>query len=190
MTTYEIINICMLIISAVSVVVSPLIAIIITRNSDEKKEIIRRKSEIFARLMGTRAHRLSIEHVSALNLVQLEFHDAPNVINNYKIYMSHLNKNGPEGGEVAIKFFEERSDHLMDLMHSMAAHLGYSFDKRDLQKLSYGPQGWYQEGEEIRMLRSLLVDVLSNSKPLNVIMRHAQPPSDQFPPPPTSGDSP
>lgn len=135
--------------------------------------------------MGTRAHRLSVEHVSALNLVQVVFHDAPDVIAQFKTYLSHLNKTAPEGEAGARQFMEERSDLLMDLMHAMASDLGYSFDKRDLEKLSYGPQGWYQEEESIRMVRSLLMDVLSNNKPLNVIIRPQSPPSPQFPPPPT-----
>lgn len=184
MTTYETINVIMLIVSAISVIVSPLVAIFITRYNDDKKETIRRKSEVLTKLMGTRSLRLSIEHVSALNVVQLEFHDTPKVLTAYQNYITHLGTTFPSVEADIQRYLQHRSDLFMDLVHAMASSLGYDFDKRDLERLSYGPQAWYQEEENIRIVRSHLIDVLSNAKPLSVVIRPDISISPGFPPPP------
>ena len=65
MTTNEILTIAALLLG-------PLIAVQLTRRLDDKKEVRERKLSIFKTLMGTRAYTTSLDHVGALNRIDLD----------------------------------------------------------------------------------------------------------------------
>ncbi|MDE2314976.1 MAG: hypothetical protein KGK06_01085, partial [Xanthomonadaceae bacterium] len=56
-----------------AVLLSPLIAVQVTRYLDNKKEVRERQLWIFKTLMATRASSMSPHHVEALNRIDLEF---------------------------------------------------------------------------------------------------------------------
>jgi hypothetical protein len=134
--------------------------------------------------MRTRPIRLSLEHVGALNLIQLEFYDVAEVQAAYKSYVAHLNQEMPKEEPQLTRFVEERSDRFIELLHQMGKHLGYGFDKRDLQKLGYGPVGWENDEATVRMMRSMAMEVMTGKQSLSFIMRPGPAPSGKFPPPP------
>lgn len=57
----------------VCALLSPLIALRVSRRLDARREVRERKMKIFRTLMATRARRLSMEHVEALNMIDVEF---------------------------------------------------------------------------------------------------------------------
>jgi hypothetical protein len=137
--------------------------------------------------MRTRALRLTPEHVGALNLIQMEFHGVTSVQTAYSNYVAHLNSEMPQPGPAQDKFVEERSDRFIDLLHQIAHSLGYRFDKRDLEKLSYAPVGWNNDENAARMIRGMAMDVMTGKQSIAVNLRSTQAPSSMFPPPPTIG---
>ncbi|WP_332700445.1 DUF6680 family protein [Devosia sp.] len=184
MTAYETLNVWILVVTVAAIIAGPIAAVVVTRWGDGRRETRRRKSEILSALMKTRPMRLSFEHVAALNLIQLEFHGENEIQAAYGNYVAHLNQEMPKEGVALDKFVELRADLFIELLHSIGKHLGFGFDKRDLAKLSYGPVGWENDENSIRMLRSLSVDVLTGRQALSVIMRPSAAPSTMFPPPP------
>jgi Family of unknown function (DUF6680) len=62
----------------------------LTLHFEMSREKFRRKYETFHALMKTRRVTLSPEHVTALNVIQTEFHDDEKVIATYKKYIDNL----------------------------------------------------------------------------------------------------
>jgi len=78
----------------VAIIVGPIAAVKITLRHEIRRELLRRKYETFHSLMKTRRVTLAQEHVTALNVIQTEFHDDERVIAAYKRYIDNLG--GPQ----------------------------------------------------------------------------------------------
>ena len=78
------------IINIIAIVLSPIIAVLITRylsiRTDKKKD----KMEIFKILMATRYNRCTIEYVRALNSIDVVFYDSKKVRKAWSDYYSVL----------------------------------------------------------------------------------------------------
>jgi hypothetical protein len=72
----------------------------------------------------------------------------------------------------------------MALIVAIAADVGITFDRMDIQDYSYVPQAWNDDEHDQRMIRKLALDVLKGLRALRVIPMTA--PTSPFPPPPTS----
>jgi hypothetical protein len=70
------------------------------------------------------------------------------------------------------------------MMFEIGKRLGFIFDKRDLAKYSYTPQGWVDTEAEQNALRTLTLEVLQGKRGLPVSPFQPNPASDKFPPPP------
>jgi hypothetical protein len=71
----------------------------------------------------------------------------------------------------------------------MGRELGYSYDKHDLGKLSYGPSGWGFDQDLQRNNMAMLNDLLKGNRALPVTPM-TTPASSPFPPAPTSSTPP
>jgi hypothetical protein len=181
-------NVFILIGTIIAIVVGPIAAVKITLRHELRREPLRRKYETFHSLMKTRRVALSAEHVTALNVIQTEFHDDERVITAYKKYIDNLA--GPElapnsDGETQRKFLENRNDVFNEMMFEIGRHLGFSLDKRELAKYSYAPQGWVNIEAEQNALRQLALELLQGKRPLFVAPFQPHPSASKFPPPPT-----
>ena len=89
MTNYEFITL-------LAIFVGPIVAVRLTRYLDDKKEIRERKLWVFKTLMSTRAYIVSVQHVEALNRIDLEFSSKikkeKQVVNAWKLYLDVLNE--------------------------------------------------------------------------------------------------
>lgn len=186
MTTFETISLWILITTIVAIVAGPIAAVMVTRWGDNQRDARRRKTEVLSTLMRTRPMRLSFDHVGALNLIQLEFYGIEQIQSAYSHYRAHLNQEYPKEATAQRLFDEDRGDRFIELLYQIAKHLGYGFDKRDLEKLSYGPLGWENDENAVRMLRAMSMDLLTGKQSLNVVMRTPPPLSEKFPPAPTN----
>lgn len=166
----------------IAIITGPIAAVSITLWRDHRNEVKRRRIEILASLMRTRSVRLSGEHVGALNLVQLEFHGRRSIIDAYTQYIEHLNKPLPPVGEQNY-FFEQREARFLELLTMIATDLNYKFDKKDLERLSYTPQGWHNDEGVQRGNMLLLSQLLRGERALRVKSESLQE-HDPFPPPP------
>ncbi|MFP5480279.1 MAG: DUF6680 family protein [Alphaproteobacteria bacterium] len=164
-----------------AIVAGPVIAVFMTRVLDQAAERRSRKLDVFRDLMRTRGIRIDPVHVAALNLVEVEFYNEREVTNAYRVYIAHLSAPMP-AVEEQDRFFEQRIDLFMNLLETMGRVLKYSFDKRDLERLSYVPQGWGSDQDLQRRNAFYLSQILSGERgiPITNIFGSSSP----FPEPP------
>jgi len=182
-------NIAILVVTAAAIVVGPIVAVRLTLRLETLRENVRRKYQTFHALMRTRRVTLSAEHVTALNVIQTEFHDDEKVIAAYKKYIDNLGVPGPPPGskEAAFKrFVDDRDDAFNEMMFEIGKHLGFSLDKRELAKYSYAPQGWYNAEAEQNAVRLLALELLQGKRALPISPFQPSPSAAKFPPPPTA----
>jgi len=120
----------------VAVIVGPVLAIQIQKLIDRSKETRERKLRVFRDLMTTRASTLAFQHVSALNMVGLEFNGKKysKVVNAWKTYLDHLNSFPKEDEDLQKIWSEKKNDQLSDLLYEMGESLGFDFDKVHIKK--------------------------------------------------------
>jgi hypothetical protein len=181
-------NLAILVATVVAIVYGPIVAVRITLRSEDQREKTRRKYQTFYALMRTRRVTLSPEHVSALNTIQTEFHDAEKVIVAYKKYIENLS--GPallpgSNEETNRRFMEARTDVFNEMMFEIGKSLGFNFDKRDLAKYSYTPQHWVDIEAEQNAVRQLALELLQGKRGLPVSPFQVNPAANKFPPAPS-----
>jgi hypothetical protein len=69
----------------------PIPAVLITRWIDKRRAERERQLDIFRALMRTRRAAIQPDHVNALNLVEIEFHNVQPVLTAYRDLTSHIN---------------------------------------------------------------------------------------------------
>ncbi|MBZ9851221.1 hypothetical protein LB565_24850 [Mesorhizobium sp. CA14] len=166
-----------------AIILGPILAVAIDRFQQRWTDRKRRRLKVFQDLMGTRRARLDPVHVAALNLVDLEFYGVENVMAPFRDYLAHLSAPlpMPEGQD---RHSDQREDLFVSMLHAMGRELGYKYDKHDLAKLSYGPNGWNNDQNMQRHNMTLLNELLQGVRALPVTPM--QPPSQNpFPPVPT-----
>lgn len=186
MTLTDMINILLTLVTIVAIVAGPIAAVRITRKIDEERAAKQRKLDIFRILMRTRKERLAYDHVGAINLVELEFYGIAQVIKAYSNYIDHLYKEAPQPGKDS-QFHKDRDVLFASLLKTMGEHLGYKFDKMDLERLSYSPVGWENDNRLNRNNQLLLNEILSGRRVLP-IRESTIPPDSMFPEPPKKED--
>jgi hypothetical protein len=181
-------NFGILVVTIAAIVAGPIVAVRLTLRFELSREKLRRKYETFHALMKTRRVTLSLEHVTALNVIQTEFHDDDKVIAAYKKYIDNLGGPPlPDGAtpDVVRKFLEQRDDVFNEMMFEIGRHLGFTLDKRELRKYSYAPQGWVNMEAEQNTIRKLALELLQGNRALPISPFQPNPTSEKFPPPPT-----
>jgi hypothetical protein len=157
----------------VAVILGPILAVQIQKFVDRTKDGRGRKLMVFRDLMTTRASTLAFQHVSALNMVGLEFNGKKysKVVNAWKTYLDHLNSFPNEDKDLQKIWSEKRNDQLSDLLYEMGETLGFDFDKVHIKKAGYFPQAYADKEDEQNFIRRKLVDVFLNKEaiPMSVV---------------------
>lgn len=182
-------NVGILVATIAAIIYGPLAAVRITLRSEMSREKLRRMYQTFYSLMRTRRVTLSAEHVMALNVIQTEFHDDEKVIAAYKKYIENLAVPLPVGtkDDAISRFVADRDDAFIELMFEIGRHLKFNFDRRELAKYSYAPQGWVNTEAEQSAIRTLAVELLQGKRPIPVTPFQPSPIANKFPPPPSKG---
>ncbi|MGO9768894.1 MAG: DUF6680 family protein [Roseiarcus sp.] len=183
----DVINTLVLVATIMAIYLGPIRAVKFTRYNDERREKKRREFEIFSNLMKTRRMVLDPIHVTSLNLIEVEFFAQEQVIKSYRLYIENLTKTIPDKQPQAVvdQFLRDRDDAFFNLIHDIGLHLGFSIDKRDLQRFSYLPQGWQNTDFQQQNFRRLIIELLLGQRPLPVKQFSASDVNEKFPPPPT-----
>jgi hypothetical protein len=149
-----------------AVILGPVLAVQIQKYIDRKSETRNRKLKVFSDLMTTRASTLAFQHVSALNMVGLEFNGKKygKVVNAWKTYLDHLNSFPNDDENMQKIWSEKKNDQLSDLLYEMGESLGFDFDKVHIKKAGYIPQAYADQENETNFLRRQLVDVFLDKK--------------------------
>lgn len=169
-----------------AILVGPVIAVHITRKNDERRAERARKLDIFRTLMRTRRMPVHVDHVGALNLVEIEFIDHDRVIAAWKAYLNNLSEVLPPIEEkvkhdAALK---RRDSLLTKLIYEIAQTLNIKVEQLDILEGNYIPQGWLDDDWEQRLVRRHLITVLSGRGAIVTRSDQAVPAHNPFPPRP------
>jgi hypothetical protein len=174
------------ILTVAAIVVGPAVGAWLTRWLDDRRERQKRRFDIFRTLMRTRRMPIHVDHVSALNLVEVEFVDNKEIVSAWKSYLANLSEPFPPVEEkdrfdVATK---KRDSLLTKLLHEISQDLKIKIEQLSILEGNYIPQGWIDEDWENRLVRRSLLDVLTSKKAI-VIRPDTSSQNNPFPPPPT-----
>ena len=161
------------VIMIIAVIVGPIAAVQIEKYLERQREQRNRKLWIFSALMATRATRLSLVHVEALNRVEVEFYNDRNVMEARKVLLDAF-ESFPQDEKASDystrleKAAEKSNDCLVKLLYQMSECLGYHFDEVHLKKGVYAPRGHAEVELQQYELRQLLLAVLKGSSPIPI----------------------
>lgn len=148
---------------------APIVALRVQKEIEDYKEQKRRKFEIFKTLLATRADTTSLEHVQALNMIDIEYYEEKNISQLWNIYRDHLNSYPQNQDKNAQERWEEkRVDYLTDLLHGMSLFFEYDLDKVILKKGAYSPMAHGILSIEQSLIRKGVVELLSGQKPMKI----------------------
>jgi hypothetical protein len=148
-----------------AVISGPVIAVQIQKYIDGKSETRNRRLKVFSDLMITRASTMDVQHVSALNMIGLEFNEKKygKVVNAWEIYLDHL-RSFPNNDKTMETVWNSRTSELLsDLLFKMSDSLGFGFDKVHIMKGGYSPQGYARKDFETDVIRQELANIFFNN---------------------------
>jgi hypothetical protein len=150
----------------IAVLVSPLLAVQVTRWLDMIREGRARRLHIFRVLMATRAAGLSPTHVEALNLIDVEFDKASGrdkrVVAAWRAYLAHLGDRAYPPDQWPTK----RMDLLIELLYEMSRRLRYDFDKTHIKTSVYSPVAHGELEDDTIAIRRCFRELLEWKRPL------------------------
>ena len=127
--------------------------------------------------MRTRRVPMSADHVGALNLIEIEFADEPDVLAAWKLLYQHfatehvrrpdeqrmphatLEESRQRDNLFDKRLFDERQRLFAKVLHSMAKTLNFNIEQLEIFEGGYTPQGWQDELLEQRMARNFILDL-------------------------------
>ena len=160
------------VVTILAIVVGPVIAVLVTRKMDQERSDKARKMDIFRTLMRTRGLPIHWDHVGALNLVEVEFINHPEVIQAWTKYLDHLNERPPiEQAQQFEAFVKKTPALLTTLIDAIAKALDIKIGQLDILRGNYVPSGWSTDEDEQRWLRRGLLNALSGKVSIPIQIR-------------------
>jgi Family of unknown function (DUF6680) len=155
-----------------AILLSPVIAVLVTLWQQTRKEKRDHKRWILQTLMATRHSPITDETVRALNLIDVEFHDASSVRHLWHEYFDILGNEGlnnPSG-------WSARQKKNLEMLNEMARMLGYgpAVTHLDVDRVYY-PQGLGDQQKRAQDISDELLRVLKGSQGLQVAPRQDPP---------------
>lgn len=156
-----------------AILAAPIIALQIQKYIEDRKEIKERKMKIFRTLMATRATRLDVKHIEALNMIDIEFFKNKKITEAWKLLLDNFS-NYPQNPneknyESKLSSWAEKSDGLfVDLLSEMAKSLDYKFDKVHLKRNIYIPKGQANIRMDQEFMRHAFVEVLLGKRSIPI----------------------
>jgi uncharacterized protein DUF6680 len=170
----------------VATVVGPILAVWASEYRQRKRVQDDQKHSVFRTLMTTRAARMRLDHVMALNQIDFLFPraSAGAVQDAWGLYRNQLRT--PQGEDEATKlaWVKDGSKLLDELIYQIGLSLKLPFSKTDIASASYLPDRYFMDDQDLQKARRLLLAVLEKGWPINVRVIDAV---KQQPPEPSSG---
>lgn len=150
--------------------VGPIGAVLISFWRESRQDRKDRRLYIFRTLMSTRRLIVSKEHVSALNLIEVEFFGHAEVMSKFNDYKNHLNSSADESQK-----WEEKREKLFALMlEKIGACVGVSIQAMNLYKDGYYPRRWDDEYLMYKVAMDFVKDLSDGSKSISVILKKSE----------------
>ncbi|PIP17540.1 MAG: hypothetical protein COX43_03800 [Parcubacteria group bacterium CG23_combo_of_CG06-09_8_20_14_all_35_9] len=162
-----------------AVLCSPFLAVYVQSKIDLNREKRRKRLWVFHTLMATRGDKISLNHVQALNSIELYFDDTKKdkgILEKWNEYLDHLvHQNINESDKdysTRLDHWAKKADELLsDVLYIMSKSLGYDFDKVKIKRGIYIPKGHGDERYDNLIIRKRLSQILQgkDSLPIKVI---------------------
>lgn len=174
------------ILTIIAIFIGPMIAVLITRWLDDRREKNARRMDVFKTLMRTRRTPIYPEHVGSLNLIELEFAKDDEVITKWKELLNHfaeqhVRKTTEETSDSLPKhessarnkafnerLAQERQTLLAKLLHSMAKALDFKIEQLEIFEGGYTPQGWGDVDTAQQLARQFLIELYLEKRSLPI----------------------
>jgi hypothetical protein len=154
--------------TVVATLLSPLIALQVSELIARRRQKREEQIQIFKTLMATRASSLDQRHVESLNMIDVIFsantRTEKQIRHLWKQYLDHL-------GDKTYSRESWRNRQLelqVDLLHAIAIHLGFDFDKTHIKNQCYHPEGYGHLEDDQQQIRKSLKAILSAEKPIRM----------------------
>ena len=147
----------------ISVLFSPWIALFIQGWLMKQKEARSSKLTIFKTLMATRHSPLSLEHIQALNMIDIEFYGNKKYKDVRRAWRNYLDiRSNSQKTEIQQELFNNECEKtLTTLLVNMGEVLGYEFDEAHIRQSIYKPQGHVTEEQYQMLMRANLVKLFA-----------------------------
>lgn len=153
-------------------VAGPILAVYASDLRTQHRRTYENKEKVFHVLMATRGARMQLEHVAALNRIELAFPRSkhPNVVDTWELYLKHLGDDQGQSQEKEIfdRWSEKANDLFHDMLQAMASDLKIPFSRTSIKYNAYYPIGYSKVENENHELRKLLLELLRNERFLNM----------------------
>ena len=161
----------------IALIAGPVLAVLITRWLDNRRDKKSRRWQIFRDLMCFRTHPTSQGFVTALNLIEVEFYDDWEVLNALKNLLEHYNKQEPQGQGLLQTHLREAEELRTLLIKEVALALGIELDSLDILGKGYYPVAWANLEDHEATMRHLLSDIMRGNRsfPVHIV----EPPMNQ-----------
>jgi hypothetical protein len=154
--------------------IGPIGAVLITIWRDRRSSKRERRMQIFRSLMATRKININIEHVKALNLIEIEFYKVISVETAWKEYIVFLNSvRSPDQQGI---FEKRQQDLLAKLITQIGDHLGYRMGEIDVRDGGYAPEGWRFRDNLQTEMQLYVTALAKGNATLPVAVQHSQSP--------------
>ncbi|OGC21664.1 hypothetical protein A2291_06110 [candidate division WOR-1 bacterium RIFOXYB2_FULL_42_35] len=151
-----------------AVLAAPFLAIYAQSKIEENKEKRGQKLWVFRTLMATRASKLSVEHVQALNSIDLFFDKSGTekmIVEKWDEYLDHLalplQENDQDYQAKLDAWTQKGNDYFAGLLTLMGERVGYHFDKVKLKKGIYFPKGHGDAEWDNFLIRRGMVNIMT-----------------------------
>jgi hypothetical protein len=152
----------------------PVLAVQAQKWVEGVREYRNRKLWVFSTLMATRAARLSLDHVRALNMIEMAFygrrvfgvrHQKKSEREVVDAWYDYLDDLGVDPNQIDIT---RRTNLFIGLLFKMAADVGLRFDRMQITKSVYMPVAHGEAEMQEQELRRRALDVFSGTSPLKM----------------------
>ena len=158
-----------------ALIAGPFIGIYAQKRIEIYREHKSKQLDIFRTLMATRNTPIAVEHVKALNLIDIDFSakdkkEKP-VIDAWTILLHHLNTGYPNHDIYKDKIESEYSrdladatkksrEYLENLLDEMSKCLGYDFERLNIKRDSYFPAGHAEKENDEFLIRKGILNAI------------------------------
>ena len=184
MNTLELLTV----LTVIALLAGPPLGVALARYLEYRRDRGGRRMDVFRTLMRTRQVATSVDHVGALNLIEIEFARDEEVLVAWKELFQHFaamhvrrpdEQALPRASQLDNKQCEERFNKrlgderqrfLAKLLHAMARVLNFRIEQLEIFEGGYTPQGWENEYLEQQAARNFVIDLYRGNVALPVMV--------------------
>lgn len=124
--------------------IGPVVAVQVQKWIERSREKRNRQLVVFEALMATRATRMSVRHIDALNAIPIAFYGRgkrlEKIRTEWNDYLSHLSDKNKIEANIEV-WRGEQIPKIVSLIHEISQYLGFSFSKNEIENGIYLPEG-------------------------------------------------